>query len=823
MKRSVFIILVLQYIIIQWFPLKAQKYFPNSAITGVCYAGNKTSNISIPPPKIFFEKRGSKGIASVTIIPSGFSETAVKALDYAASILETILPPDTKLTVKANWERLSTNSILGQSSAAGYAAGSYINALNPFAFYPVALAEKIAGKSFNDDEEGDITLTINSSIVWHFGTDAKPPAQRYDLVTVVLHEICHGLGFFDSMYSEGGVGGYGADSIPIIYDTFIENFSGKKLTDASVFQNPSSTLLAEYTGGQIYFNGPLVKKFTSGSRVRLYAPQTFDPGSSISHLEEDKDITLPENSLMTPFIDRGEAIHNPGKLTMSILGDLGWVNTRIVREELKDTEEHLTELKISVTIVSDTTYNRDKVGLVYSFNNFISSNTIYLNSLTHDDNYSTTISIPSYETELKYYFFAEDNFLRFYKSPSLAEKDPYRIYIGIDTSKPEISHTPVNYYLEKVDSIHFDALVTDNIGIDTVYIEYKVNDRNPEYIGLTSGKPDLFTAVFSAKNLGLNGGDLIHYRIIAVDKSSRHNTSILPKTGYYSIKVEEIGTTVDNYSTDFSNAANDFFNFGFEIKKPPSFSSYGLHSKHPYKSPEDNDSSYNFTAMLRHPVRFDESGMMISFNELVLVEPGEDGSLFGSDGFFDYVITEASKNFGKTWFKLIDGYDSRYVPDWENAYNETINSEGNSLFIGVESMMRKRTILKLKSDTLKHGDTLLIRFRLFSDPFANGWGWVIEDLKINQMVNDVKEINTNKVKVFPNPGNGLISITTGEISGNRPIRFSIFNSSGICVLSDFLSEPAESNIDISNLSSGLYIIQLYLSDGIRTIKYSLIR
>ena len=53
------------------------------------------------------------------------------------------------------------------------------------------------------------------------------------------------------------------------------------------------------------------------------------------------------------------------------------------------------------------------------------------------------------------------------------------------------------------------------------------------------------------------------------------------------------------------------------------------------------------------------SGMIISYNELVLVEPGETGSLFGSSGFYDYVILEASKDFGKTWFNLIDGYDSR--------------------------------------------------------------------------------------------------------------------------------------------------------------------
>ena len=74
---------------------------------------------------------------------------------------------------------------------------------------------------------------------------------------------------------------------------------------------------------------------------------------------------------MTPFIDLGEAIHNPGKFTFSILGDLGWINTRIIHKPLGDTEEHLTEVVLSTQIKSDTLYNRNKVGVVYSFDNFL--------------------------------------------------------------------------------------------------------------------------------------------------------------------------------------------------------------------------------------------------------------------------------------------------------------------------------------------------------------------------------------------------------------------------------------------------------------------
>jgi len=132
-------------------PLQAQDLISNSSVTGVCYAGNKVKRIYIPPPDEFYKKAGSKSGGSVTIYYTGFSSQAKIAMEYAASILETMLPADTKLTILASWEKISTAGVLGQSTITGYIGGWEIDALNPNAIYPVALAEKIAGKSLNDD------------------------------------------------------------------------------------------------------------------------------------------------------------------------------------------------------------------------------------------------------------------------------------------------------------------------------------------------------------------------------------------------------------------------------------------------------------------------------------------------------------------------------------------------------------------------------------------------------------------------------------------------------------------------------------------------
>jgi hypothetical protein len=56
----------------------------------------------------------------------------------------------------------------------------------------------------------------------------------------------------------------------------------------------------------------------------LYAPSDWKEISSIVHLDENKYPRGNVNSLMTPSLLEGEAIHNPGPVTLGILKDMGW-------------------------------------------------------------------------------------------------------------------------------------------------------------------------------------------------------------------------------------------------------------------------------------------------------------------------------------------------------------------------------------------------------------------------------------------------------------------------------------------------------------------
>lgn len=805
------------FLILSTLTAGGQSFKKNSAITGVCYAGDKIKRVYVPPPDEFL-KKGSKGGGSIVVNYSGFTDQAKTAVEYAVSILEAILPPDANIIVKASWTNITTAGVLGSSSITGYAAGWAINAQNPLAYYPVALAEKISGEKLNADVDGDIILNINSSVSWYYGIDGKTPTGLYDLVTVVLHELCHGLGMYDSMDTDFSTGFYGIGSIPMIYDTFVENQAGSQLVDTLLFRNNSGELKSQLTSNQIFFDGPVFRNFTIGSRAKLYAPSKFDNGSSISHLDEGS--TPEEDALMTPFIDKGEAIHNPGRFAKWILADIGWINTRIIHTAKTDTEQHVSEIQIDADVKSDTTYNRGKVGIVYSLDNFSSTRTVFLLN-TDYNHYTTKISIPSYNTDLQYYLFTEDCFHRVYNSPSLNKIMRYETYIGTDTVKPVMTHIPREYCLQTADTLTFRTMAYDNLGIDTVYMEYSVNGEAYIKKGLSPDQNGYSTNI-NARQLNLHGGDSINYRIFAVDSAHTANISVIPKNGSYVIPVEGISSVVDSYSTDFSTGPEDFLTKGFNISKPAGFGRFGLHTKHPYESPEDNNKNIQYTALLRHPLKFNESGLLVNFSEIVLVEPGEIGSVYGSDDFYDYVILEGSADFGKTWFSLADGYDSRIYKDWADNYNNSVIGY-NSNYQGTESMFRKHTIYFRASDKVPPGDTIIVRFRMFSDPFSHGWGWAIQDLSLNPLIDAVEENINIQLRFYPNPGNGIIKFDIPGAEYPKPFRYSVYNYAGVCMVEGLKSDFAGGVIDISSYPSGIYIIVLYLDEGVRRFKYTLIR
>jgi hypothetical protein len=300
---------------------------------------------------------------------------------------------------------------------------------------------------------------------------------------------------------------------------------------------------------------------------------------------------------------------------------------------------------------------------------------------------------------------------------------------GPDTKPPVITHVPRAFILDSETSLTLEARVTDNIAISSVKIEYTINNVLQPVQLLTLQSPPQDSIYSVTLNVGsLINGDEIQYRLVAIDASSNQNQSTSPATGFYSLNVVGLEPTQDSYANDFNTPTTDFFGNGFSIAQPNGFNDPAIHSTHPYPegdgSPNDE---INLIYQLKIPVRIKEKDAFIKFDEIVLVEPGESGTVFGNTEFYDFVVVEGSKDGGITWTSVADGYDSRANTVWLTRYNSAI-SGNNSTATGDASLYRNRTIdLQTKFNT---NDEVVIRFRLYSDPFAAGWGWAIDNLKI---------------------------------------------------------------------------------------------
>lgn len=208
-------------------------------------------------------------------------------------------------------------------------------------WYPTCLANAMTGTELNPGES-DMDIVMAGDVNWYYGTDGNPGSQQYDFVSVLLHEIGHGLGFVSLSDSYGGEGSFGLidfsqfepfvptfpiptmDGTPGAYDRLLVTGNDQILTDTSLFPNPSPMLHATFTGNNVFFSGEESIIANDGQKARIFAPPVFAFGTSISHLDEGSFPNATGNSLMTPYINKGEVEHHPGAITLGVLRDIGW-------------------------------------------------------------------------------------------------------------------------------------------------------------------------------------------------------------------------------------------------------------------------------------------------------------------------------------------------------------------------------------------------------------------------------------------------------------------------------------------------------------------
>jgi hypothetical protein len=259
--------------------------------------------------------------ATFRVTYTGFTPAARAAFQRAVNLWAPLIDSPVPITVNASFAPLGAG-VLG-SAGPNFVWRDFAGAPRPSTWYPDAIANKRAGAQLHP--AADIVARFSSSRSdWHFGS-TPAPARRFDFTTVVMHELGHGLGFLGAGSIRNNRGTVRLDltpRLPMAYDRFTENAAGTSLVAG--FPDLSTQLATQLRGNNLFFDSAQVRNANGGARARIYAPTTFRPGSSYSHLNE---ATYPQgnpNSLMTPIINFGETVRSPGPITRAIFRSTGW-------------------------------------------------------------------------------------------------------------------------------------------------------------------------------------------------------------------------------------------------------------------------------------------------------------------------------------------------------------------------------------------------------------------------------------------------------------------------------------------------------------------
>ncbi len=262
------------------------------------------------------EKRAtakSKFLVTYTGVPEIEMPAIQAALDAWSSDYSSAVP----IHVEASFTRQGFGGILASATPAKYFHG-FKGAPDPDLWYPSAMANALAGKDL-DPVNPEIIIHINSSMSSQFyiGTDGACPADQYDLESILLHEVGHGLGFlsndsYDTTYGRGAI------DQPTPFDAYTQIPDGRRLMD---LPSPSVELGTALVNTLVW-SGKNGVAANNGVKPKLFTPSPYQQGSSVSHLDENTFSSSADDSVMTPNLGAGEVFHAPGPLALAMMADM---------------------------------------------------------------------------------------------------------------------------------------------------------------------------------------------------------------------------------------------------------------------------------------------------------------------------------------------------------------------------------------------------------------------------------------------------------------------------------------------------------------------
>ncbi len=140
----------------------------------------------------------------------------------------------------------------------------------------------------------------------------------------------------------------------------------------------------------------------------------------------------------------------------------------------------------------------------------------------------------------RYYIIVKDSVGTAVTSPANAPTVYNSFYVGFDTASPSITHSPIRDQSIGRWPAKVTANVTDNLGVDSVWVDYYINEPNDNgSFNLSNGGGNSYSGFFDVDTSEIEIGDSIFYKVVAKDNSLTGNISSSPVAGFHRFAVTE--------------------------------------------------------------------------------------------------------------------------------------------------------------------------------------------------------------------------------------------------------------------------------------------
>jgi hypothetical protein len=273
-------------------------------------------------------------------------------------------------------------------------------------------------------------------------------------------------------------------------------------------------------------------------------------------------LILSANPLLTPFQVR-EALRTTGSNSSNPDKYYGWGIVRALdavdyyravftHTPLVDTEDPVGPYTITAQVTSTLPLVADSLRLYYGTEGAFTASAL-LAPTGNPNEYSAQIPAQGSNVNINYYLSAVNTSGIRSSLPADAPASYFSFHVGADVLAPVIVHAPLGNQGLFQWPPTVSADVTDNLGVDSVIVEYLYNGvpQDP-FLLVRQGLTSTYAANFPLPSVNLN--DLIEYRIRARDAASVPNVAMAPASGYYSFRIGSLSV----FSNDLNASDGGF-------------------------------------------------------------------------------------------------------------------------------------------------------------------------------------------------------------------------------------------------------------------------